>query len=63
MIETYYQESLKSVYMAIIQYLQNVPQQTPEFLGMNEGQTGLDEVKSEENNEQEENYNHNSSIL
>ena len=36
MIETYLQESLKSVYITIMEYLQNVPQNEPDFLKQQE---------------------------
>jgi hypothetical protein len=32
MIETYFLESLKSIYMTIVQYLQSVPQNEPDFM-------------------------------
>ena len=32
MIETYFQESLKSVYITIMEYLNAVPQNEPDFM-------------------------------
>ena len=32
MIESFMQESLKAIYVTILEYLQNVPQEEPEFL-------------------------------
>lgn len=38
MIETYFQESLKSIYITVLEYLQNVPQTEPDFLKSNEAE-------------------------
>ena len=32
MIESFMQESLKAIYVTVLEYLQNVPQEEPEFL-------------------------------
>lgn len=36
MIEAYFQEALKSIYITISEYLQNVPQEEPDFLKMDD---------------------------
>ena len=63
MIETYFQESLKSMYLAVIEYLTQV-QQTPDFLMESDGESSQESQsdKSGSQNEFEERSHESSSM-